>query len=138
MRLVLDASVAVAAARVGEPSHIAARALTARVLKGEVRVVIPAIFPIEVASALVRVGEPAEAVRMYVEALVSVAEDVASIGSRRASQILEVAIQTRLRAADATYVWLVGRDFVPLCTLDRELLVKGTSYCQVVGPETLA
>jgi predicted nucleic acid-binding protein len=59
MRLVLDASVAVAAARPNEPSHAASRARIERVLAGSDEIVVPAIFPIEVGASLARVGDPA-------------------------------------------------------------------------------
>ena len=57
MRLVLDASVAVAAARVREPSHRAAQARVARILRGEDELIVPTIFSVEVVAALARVDE---------------------------------------------------------------------------------
>lgn len=134
MRFVLDASVAVAAARPNEPSHPASKALVTHVLGGEHKVVVPAIFPIEVGASLVRVGEPITAVRAYVDALVSAAEPTASIGPRRARMILEVAMQARLRAADAAYLWLAASESLPLYTLDRELAERGAAYCSVLVP----
>jgi predicted nucleic acid-binding protein len=62
VRLVLDASVAVAAARPSEPFHAISRARVARVLAGDDEIVVPAIFPIEVGASLARVGEPTAAV----------------------------------------------------------------------------
>lgn len=62
MKLVLDASVAVAAARPTESSHAVSRARVARVLAGHDEIVVPAIFPIEVGASLARVGEPTAAV----------------------------------------------------------------------------
>jgi predicted nucleic acid-binding protein len=50
MKLVLDASVAVAAARPIEVAHQAARQRIARVFRGEDDIVVPAIFPIEVGA----------------------------------------------------------------------------------------
>lgn len=134
MRFVLDASVAVAAARPSEPSHGSARGLVTCVLAGEHQVVVPAIFPIEVGAALVSVGESITAVRAYVDGLVSAAEPAASIGPRRARQILELAMQARLRAADAAYVWLAAHESVPLYTLDRELAERGSAFCRVLAP----
>jgi predicted nucleic acid-binding protein len=52
MRLVLDASVAVAAARVGEPAHDAARARLTRILRGADEIVVPTLFSVEVTAAL--------------------------------------------------------------------------------------
>jgi predicted nucleic acid-binding protein len=106
--MVLDASVAVAAARPNEPSHAASRARVSRVLGGGDEVILPALFPIEVGAALARVGEPPAAVRAYVEALVSSAFQIIAIGPRNARKVRDVAIAAKLRAADAMYVWLAS------------------------------
>lgn len=134
MKLVLDASVAVAAARLHEPSHTTARARVARVLTGADDIVVPVIFSIEVAAALARVGEPPAAIRAYVDMLLSVAAPIAAVGPARAEKIRDMAIAAKLRAADATYVWLANRDALPLCTLDREMLQRGSPFCQVMAP----
>jgi len=60
MTYVLDASVAVAAMRDHEPFHAAALARCLPVFAGREDIVVPAIFDVEVTSALVRRGaEPA-------------------------------------------------------------------------------
>lgn len=128
MRLVLDASVAVAAARSHEASHAAARARVVRALSGKDDVVVPSIFPIEVGSALARVGEPTGAIRAYVNALLAVVE-VTTIGPRSARQILDIAMSSKLRAADAVFVWLAARRSVPVCTLDQEMAARGAAFC---------
>ena len=134
MKLVLDASVAVAAARPNEPSHAVSRARVRRVLAGHDEFVVPAIFPIEVGASLGRVGEPMAAVCAYVDALMSVAIAVATIGPLRARSIRDMAIVSRLRAADAAYVWLAAQEAAPLCTLDREITQRGSAFCQVIPP----
>jgi predicted nucleic acid-binding protein len=134
MRLVLDASVAVAAARPNEPSHARSRARVAQLLEGVDEMVVPALFPVEVGSALARVGEPPEAVVAYVDALVSVAVRVFTIGPRAARAIRDLAIASRLRAADAAYVWLAAREDVVLCTLDREMALRGAAWCRMLAP----
>lgn len=96
--------------------------------------VVPIIFPIEVAASLTRVGEDVGVVRKYVDALLNVVEDMTGVGSLRARQIRDVAIASRLRAADAMYVWLAIREQVPLVTLDRELIERGSSFCNVIEP----
>lgn len=134
MKLVLDASVAVAAARPNEPSHAPSRARIARVLAGHDEMVVPVLFPIEVGAALARVGEPQAAVVAYAEMLMSVAVKVATIGPARAATIRNMAIASRLRAADATYVWLAATEALPLCTLDKEMAQRGAAFCQIVVP----
>jgi len=134
MKLVLDASVAVAASRPNEPSHAVSRARVARVLAGHDEIVVPAIFSIEVGASLARVGEPTAAVCAYVDALMWVAVAVATIGPLRARRIRDMAIASRLRAADAAYVWLAAQEAVPLCTLDPEIAQRGSPFCQVIPP----
>jgi len=134
MKLVLDASVAVAAARPNEPSHAVSRARVARILAGNDEIVVPAIFPIEVGASLARVGEPTAAVCAYVDALMAVAVAVVTIGPVRARRIRDLAIASKLRAADAAYVWLAAQEAAPLCTLDREMVQRGGAFCQVIPP----
>ncbi|WP_437998360.1 type II toxin-antitoxin system VapC family toxin [Sorangium sp. So ce185] len=134
MKLVLDASVAVAAVRPNEPSHAVSRARVTRILEGLDEFIVPAIFPIEVGASLARVGEPTAAVCAYVDALMSVAIDVATIGPLRARRIRDTAIASKLRAADSAYVWLAAQEAVPLCTLDREMTQRGSAFCRVIPP----
>lgn len=134
MKLVLDASVAVAAARPNEPSHLSSRARVSRALRGADEIVVPALFPIEVGSALARAGEEPDAIRVYVDGLVAVALGVFTIGPNAARKIRDLAIASKLRAADATYVWLAQREGVPLCSLDRELGRRGAAWCSVIEP----
>ncbi|MFO0745217.1 MAG: PIN domain-containing protein [Myxococcota bacterium] len=133
MRMVLDASVAVAAARPNEPSHGPARSRIVQVLGGHDDIAVPAIFPIEVAASLARVGEPIASINAYVDALMSVAT-VSAIGPRRARRIREIAMVTKLRGADAIYVWLANHEYAPLCTLDREMAQRGSAVCQIISP----
>jgi len=102
-------------------------------LKGRAAIVVPAIFPIEVASALARAGFAAVQVDRFVEAFVANAT-VVTIGPKRARRIQSVAIATRLRAADAIYVWLAETEGIPLVTADREIHQRAAARCRVVGP----
>lgn len=123
MRLVLDASVAVAAARPAEPTHAAAKARVDRILARTDTLVVPALFRVEVASALTRAGWGLEAVSDYVQQLVEQA-DVVTMGPKGARMAQAVAMVTRLRAGDATYLWVARRENVPLVTSDKELLAR--------------
>jgi predicted nucleic acid-binding protein len=134
MRLVLDASVAVAAARNREPSHRAARSRVAGLLRGEGELVVPAIFSVEVAAALARVHEPAPAIQAYVDALLRTAARVVPLSPAVARRARDTAMRWRLRAADALYVSLAAWESLPLCTLDREMSQRGASVCEVIAP----
>src|SRR5439155_24357345 len=101
MRYVLDASVAIAAVRHGEPAHLASRARLAAVLSGADEIVVPAIFTIEVAASLARVGWPPAEIEEYVATLAARTVESATIGVARVPRVRGVAVRARLRAADA-------------------------------------
>lgn len=133
MIYVLDASVAVAAVRSSEPGHAASRARLARLLRGLDEVVVPALFDIEVASALVRAGVSPHHVATYLDADLS-SRTVVTIGPRAARAIIGVVAATRLRAADATYVWTASRRGIPLITLDDEVGRRASALCRIEPP----
>ncbi|GAC1352077.1 MAG: hypothetical protein NVS3B20_18890 [Polyangiales bacterium] len=133
MRICLDASVAVASQRPKERSHAAALARVNRVLAGTDDVVVPALFPIEVASALTRGGVEASVVIAYLDSLLAFAELV-TIGPKRAPLIRAFAMATKLRAADAAYAWVASKANVRLVTLDGELLKLAPPVCRVEPP----
>jgi predicted nucleic acid-binding protein len=130
---VLDASVAVAAVRGGEPSHAAARLRLAALLAGADEIVVPAIFDAEVTSALVRRDASPAAVRSFVERDLALRQ-VVTIGPRAARTIAAIAARTRLRAADAAYVWVAATRSLPLVTLDLEIGRRAGLLCRVELP----
>jgi len=133
MRYVLDASVAVASLRPNELLHAAAVAFLSPLLKGDDAIVVPAIFRIEVASALARAGFTADQIERFVGAFLARAT-VVTIGPVRAARIERVAIATRLRAADAIYVWLATREGIPLVTGDVEVQRRAAATCRLISP----
>lgn len=130
---VLDASVAVAAVRPKEASYAAASARLAALLAGADDIVVPAIFDAEVTSALVRGNASPTAVRRYVERDLA-ARRVITLGPRAARAIAAVASRTRLRAADAAYVWVAASRNLPLVTLDLEIGRRAGALCHVELP----
>ena len=133
MKYVLDASVAVASLRPNEPRHGAAVAYLSPLLKGADSALVPAIFPIEVASALTRAGFAPQDMERFVGGFLARAKMV-TLGPRSARQILRVVATTRLRAADAIDVWLAAREGIPLVTADVEVSRRASAACQVVVP----
>jgi predicted nucleic acid-binding protein len=131
MKYVVDASVAVASLRPNEPLQSAAVAFLSPLLKGHDTIVVPAIFRIEVAASLARVGFTSEQVERFVGAFLARAT-VVTIGPVRAARIERLAVATRLRAADAIYVWLAARDGIPLVTADAEIQQRAAVTCQVM------
>jgi predicted nucleic acid-binding protein len=90
---------------------------------GQDEVIVPAIFDIEVISALVRRGvAPASVGRFFDKHFVS--RVVVTLGPRAVRRVRGIVGLTRLRAADAVYVWLAGREGLPLVTLDLEVIQR--------------
>ncbi len=133
MKYVLDASVAVASLRPNEPLHAASVAYLSPLLKGIDSIVVPVIFRIEVASALARAGFTPAQVDRFVSGLLAHATLV-TIGPKRARRIQALSVATRLRAADAIYVWLAETENLPLVTADHEVHQRAAARCRVVGP----
>jgi predicted nucleic acid-binding protein len=69
----------------------------------------------------------------FVEQLIELA-DVVTIGPVRSRQIANVAVRTRLRAADAAYVWLAEREGLVLVTADQEVIDRGAALCTITAP----
>jgi predicted nucleic acid-binding protein len=134
MRLVLDASVAVAAMRPSEPAHAAARARIEGALQGADELVEPSIFGVEVAGALARRGTLEPDIVALLQALSRAPHQIVTIGPKRATAAQTAAIKGRLRGADALYVWLASARRLPLCTLDREMAERAPAFCRVISP----
>jgi predicted nucleic acid-binding protein len=123
MKYVLDASVAVAALRTTEPGHADALRRCLPLFAGHDDVIVPAIFDIEVVAALVRRGADAAQVGAFFEKHFAT-RTLVTIGPRAARAVRAVVGVTRLRAADALYVWLAAREGLPLVTFDAEILQR--------------
>ena len=132
MKYVLDASVA-ASLRPNEPHHRAAVAYLSPLLKGLDSIVVPSIFRVEVASALARAGFTGAQVARFVNGFLAQAT-VVSLGPKRTQGIQAVAVATRLRAADAIYVWVAAAERIPLVTLDQEVHQRAAARCRVLAP----
>jgi predicted nucleic acid-binding protein len=120
---VLDASVAVAALRAGEPGHRAALGRCMPLFAGRDQIVVPAIFDLEVTSALVRRGITPDRVAAFFERHLA-SRQLVNIGPRAVRAARAIVGATRLRAADALYVWVAAHEGVPLITADREVIER--------------
>jgi predicted nucleic acid-binding protein len=134
VRIVLDASVAIAAQRSTEPSYAASRARLVRFLTGADTVVVPSFFIVEVSGALSRLGFDSKGIGRLVDRLTAAPHEVVTVGPRGAKAARSVAVRGKLRGPDALYVWLAHREGVPLCTLDHEIVTRGARFCQVIAP----
>ena len=134
VRIVLDASVAIASQRPNEPGHAASRQRLIRFLTGADTVVVPALFVVETSGALARLGFDAKTIGRLVDRLTAPPHEVVTIGPRAARSARAIAIRGKLRGPDALYVWLSRREGIPLCTLDKEIVTRGARFCGVISP----
>jgi predicted nucleic acid-binding protein len=131
VRYVLDASVAVASLRPHEPWHRRALLRLTGLLACDDRAIVPALFEIEVGSALARASVAPSEIGPLVEEIVAHC-DVVTLGPKRAALIRRVAVRAKLRAADAVYVWLAASRGVPLATFDQEVRERAGSLCELL------
>lgn len=123
MRYVLDASVAVAALRNNEPFHAEALHRCMPLFAGKDQIIVPAIFDLEVASALVRRGTaPTSVTRFFQRHFAQ--RTLVTVGPRVIRVVRSIIDKTGLRAADALYVWLAVREGLELVTADRDVLSR--------------
>ncbi|MGH7895677.1 MAG: type II toxin-antitoxin system VapC family toxin, partial [Candidatus Binatia bacterium] len=121
MIYVLDASVAIAALRASEPGHHEALRRCLPLFAGRDQIVVPSIFDLEVTSALVRRGVAPVRVAAFFDSHLR-SRELITIGPRAVRAARAVVNITRLRAADALYVWVAARKGIPLVTADGEVL----------------
>lgn len=123
MNPVLDACLFVAAISPAERHHQQARALFES-HSDDVPFLVPALFRVEVMSALSRRGEAAE----FLDLVDAIVRGPRFHGCPVDGPLLdlaaEVARETRLRAYDAIYVALAITAGAPLWTLDREIQAR--------------
>ena len=85
-------------------------------------------------AALVRRGAPPARVAAFLDTHFS-SRTLVTIGPRAVRAVRAVVNVTRLRAADAMYVWLAARDGLPLVTTDAEVLERaGLAGAEAVLP----
>lgn len=133
MRYVLDASVAVAALRNTEPFHAEALRRCMPLFAGRDEIVVPAIFDVEVTSALLRRGTAPATVRSFFARHLT-RRTLVTLGPRAIRAVCGIVDKTRLRAADAFYVWVAVREDLVLVTADLEI----SSRAPLAGVEVIA
>ena len=117
---VLDASVYVSGLSPEEEHHAEARALCDAVAEDE-RFLVPAVFRLEVVSALARRGESDEVLDAVEELAGGPKFETAALEAGLLDVAVRIAHAARLRAYDALYAALAAERRTPLFTLDDDL-----------------
>ena len=132
----VDASVFVASCRPREPGHLASVDFMGALLDADVLLVEPAILPVEVGGALHRAGMDAESAREYAESLFEQPYlTLVATDERMARRALSLAIQCRLREADALYLAAAAQFGARLVTLDAEQLERAPKSVRACKPD---
>jgi predicted nucleic acid-binding protein len=101
---------------------------------GDDEIVVPALFDIELVSALTRRGVETTRVAGFLTQHLA-QRRLVTIGPRAIRGANRIVRLTRLRAADALYVWVAAREDLPLVTLDQEVLARaGLAGVEVTQP----
>ena len=136
---VVDASVFVAYCRPREVGHLASMEFMRALLDANVLLVEPAILPVEVGGALHRTGSDADEAREYAESLFKQPYlTLVATDERMARRSLALAIQCRLRGADALYVAAAMLYRARLVTLDTEQLERAPAAVHACKPDAAA
>ena len=135
MKLVVDASVFVAAADKADAAHGQAKGFLAHIARLRCRVLCPALVLPETAAAIARLtrdsGQGDVAVLRVLALpglkLVALSEGLAKQAARRASRHF-------LKGADAIYVALAASSKALLVSLDEEMLERGARAVKTMTP----
>ena len=135
MPLTLDASVLISAYSPAELEHANSRLLIDRLFAARTTLVQPTLFAVEIAAAIARARDDPSLARDLVNALLQlpfihwIALDQ-TLGRRA----MELAIDHKLRGADAIYAAVALSRGCQLITLDREHLTRLTAVLTTLTP----
>jgi predicted nucleic acid-binding protein len=132
----LDASVFVAACQPQEAGYEASQALLNAMLAARGSLVEPAILPVEVGAALRRVEGQAAMAMEYAESIYALPRLILTEMDEQVSRrALALAIECRLRGADALYVLTAVQFGARLVTLDAEQLKRAPASVAACKPD---
>ena len=135
MRVVIDASVLIAAFKNNEPAHPASADFLEATVAYPVTLCSPAILFVEIAGAFSRpTHNPDYAARVIREMRALLEIELYPIDSDLASNAEAIAQNFFLRGADALYIALARRMNAPLVTLDKEMLERAPPVITCLSP----
>lgn len=132
---VVDASVYVALINSHEEAHAVSWVWLREVFDGGEEISAPAILVTEVAAAISRgLGQPALAWRAVQQILSRNVVELVPVVIPMAERAADIAIDHRIRGADALYVALAEHRRDELVTLDRQQLERGAAVVPTRRP----
>ncbi|MGH9939048.1 MAG: type II toxin-antitoxin system VapC family toxin, partial [Blastocatellia bacterium] len=128
MRITIDASVFVAAARPAEPHYLESRAFILEAQKTNAEVICPTLVLPECGAAIARrTGNPTLALSVVVMIDGWWGLQLIQLMASRARRAAQIAADQRLRGADSVYVAIAEEFASTLVTWDGEMLQRGAA-----------
>jgi predicted nucleic acid-binding protein len=135
-RYTIDASVFVNAFNPHEKGHAASLQLLADLQQGSDPIIVPTLCLPEIASAVSRASGDAAGALQYVSATMALPHlTLVTLTTAMARQAAELAVQHRLRGADAVYLATARRYGTTLVSRDDEQLARGSAVTACRTPE---
>lgn len=132
---VVDASVWVSRLLINEVHHAASQRWLRDALAAGTHLVVPTLLPVEVAAAIARrTGDEAFAWRVVQDLLRLPPLRLIIVDRQLATSAARLAVELRLRGADAVYVAAAHRLSLPLVSWDRELVARAASRISASAP----
>jgi predicted nucleic acid-binding protein len=138
MSYTIDASVFVAAARPAEAGHAASLELLEQVAHQGIPTTCPTLLLVECAAAIARATDDQALAEQSLD-LIEVFPGLSLVPLSRdlMHRAAEIAIQHRLRGADAVYVAVAERVGDTLVSWDREMLERGRAVIPTATPDDI-
>jgi predicted nucleic acid-binding protein len=130
MTCVMDASVAIAAARKSESAHVEAHAFLSKLLSSDAELWLPTLFQIEVVASLCRQGATLAIAETFVGTVLMMPARVVTNGAARCERGSIRRRVLRSAGADAVYTWLAQKKGAALVSLDGEHLTRVPFACR--------
>jgi len=131
----IDASVFIASLRSSEPAYAESWACLQQIQKNTVEVICPTLVLPECAAAIIR---PTQDQQLASEVIHKVSNfplmHLISLTQPLATRAAEIAIECRLRGADAIYVAVAEFYSTQLISLDQEMLERGKQLVTTATP----
>lgn len=135
-RVVLDASVMIAAVTMREIGHAPAKAFMAGCTAHSLPILVPAIALAEFSGALSRTGRSVQQTRRMLAVYRNQADfAVAPVEVALGEEAAAIALLQHIKGCDAIYLALARELASPLVTLDREQRERAPEDVEVLTPE---
>lgn len=135
-KIILDASVMVAAVTMREIGHAPAKAFMEACTAHSLPILIPAIALAEFSGALSRTGRSVQKTRRFLAVYRSQADfAVAPVEVALGEDAAAIALLQHIKGCDAIYLAVARELGLPLVTLDREQRERAPEDVEVLTPE---